>query len=233
MPIFLSKRNSGLVEIMDDPNCNRDNLFKTYHTFDRMNRLLSRWGYLYKKKIRPFLKRTAETVTLLDIGTGGGDVPGYLSKLAEQDELSISITAIDQDERAIEFAKSANLSENINFICTRSDELVKENKQFDFVISNHLIHHLENREILKLCHDAENLCRRRVLFNDIERTDLGYAFFSMAAPLLYRGTFIPTDGPLSIRRSFTKNELAQLLPGQWNVQRIFPYRLIAAYNCTP
>lgn len=230
MAFFLSKRNTALTEIMDDPDCDRDGLIRTYKTFDRMNRLLSGWSSIYKKEIRPVLKNASAQLTLLDIGTGGGDVPRHLSEMAGKDGYSLDITAIDPDERAIEFANSTNSGDGINFLCARSDELVKENKQFDFVISNHLVHHLEESEILSLCHDAEKLCRCRVFFNDIERGDLGYAFFSLAAPLLFRNTFIPTDGPLSIRRSFTKHELSQLLPPRWNVQRIFPYRLLASYR---
>jgi len=230
MPLFLSKRNTGLTEIMDDPDCDRDGLFRTYQTFGRMNRLLSGWESIYKNKIRPLLNHSSTQITLLDIGTGGGDIPSHLSELAKKDGFSIQITAIDPDERAIEFAKSENTSGNIDFLCARSDELVKEGKQYDFVISNHLIHHLEGREILNLCSDAEKLCRYRVLFNDIERGDLGYVFFSLASPQFFRNTFIPTDGPLSIRRSFTKSELQELLPPGWKVKRLFPYRLIATYN---
>ncbi|MGF1671177.1 MAG: methyltransferase domain-containing protein [Balneolaceae bacterium] len=230
MPLILSKRNTGLTEIMDDPDCNRDGLFRTYRTFDRMNRMLSGWKSVYKNEIRPVMDHSSTQITLLDIGSGGGDVPGHLSELARKDGFSIQITAIDPDERAIEFAKRTNSTGNINFECTRSDELVKEGRQFDFVISNHLIHHLDDSEILNLCRDAEKLCRYRVLFNDIERGDLGYAFFSLVSPLLFRNTFIPTDGPLSIRRSFTKSELQELLPAGWMVNRLFPYRLIAMYN---
>lgn len=230
MPLFLSKRNTALTEIMDDPDCDREGLFRTYETFDHVNRLLSGWTSIYKKEIRPVLEASSSQITLLDIGTGGGDVPRHLSELAVKDGYSLDISAIDPDERAIEFAKSVNSFANIDFLCARSNQLVKENKQFDFVISNHLVHHLEESEILSLCRDAEKLCRHRVLFNDIERGDLGYAFFSMAAPLLFRNTFIPTDGLLSIRRSFTKLELSHLLPHGWNVKRIFPYRLLASYR---
>lgn len=230
MPVILSQRNPELKEIMDDPACSREGLNRTYRAFDRMNRLLSQWDRIYKKEIRPVLLKSAHNVTLLDIGTGGGDLPRLLSQLAQKDNLNLKITAIDPDKRAIRFAKSNSDLQNIEYLHADSGELAVDKYRFDFVISNHLLHHLKEYEISRLCRDAEKLASRKVLFNDIERGDLAWIFFSAVSPLLYRNTFIPTDGPLSIRRSFTKRELQEILPAGWIVNRLFPYRLIATYS---
>jgi len=230
VPVILSQRNPDLMEIMDDPACSREGLNRTYRAFGRMNRMLSQWGRIYRDDIRPFVLKSKRTVTILDIGTGGGDLPRYLSHLAQQDNLSLQITAIDPDERAIRFAKANTDAQNIEYMQAGSGKMAGNEERFDFVISNHLLHHLAENDILRLCRDAQRLALRKVIFNDIERGDLAWILFSAAAPLLYPNTFIPTDGPLSIRRSFTKNELQKLLPGGWKVKRLFPYRLIAAYD---
>jgi 2-polyprenyl-3-methyl-5-hydroxy-6-metoxy-1,4-benzoquinol methylase len=70
------------------------------------------------------------------------------------------------------------------------------------------------------------MCSRRVLFSDLDRSVISWAFFAVFAWPVSFGTFIHTDGLRSIRRSYVRQELIDLLPGGWSVQRQFPFRLL-------
>jgi 2-polyprenyl-3-methyl-5-hydroxy-6-metoxy-1,4-benzoquinol methylase len=109
---------------------------------------------------------------------------------------------------------------------------VEEDRSFDIVISNHLVHHLKQHELKMICKHAEKLSSKKVIFNDIERSDIGYASFKVAATPLFRNSFIVEDGLTSIKRSFRKDELQQALPNGWEVQRQFLYRLLAIYDAS-
>ena len=48
MPCWLlAHRAAGLVERMDDPDCDPQKLRRTYVQFEIVNRLISGWGRLY------------------------------------------------------------------------------------------------------------------------------------------------------------------------------------------
>jgi 2-polyprenyl-3-methyl-5-hydroxy-6-metoxy-1,4-benzoquinol methylase len=230
MPQFLSKRNPGLVEWMDRPDCDRTLLFNTYQQFSRINRLLSGWKSIYKTYLRPVIAEKNGKASILDIGCGGGDVLRLLEIFCRKDGFDVRFTGIDPDQRSLEYLSDLEWPENVKFEPLFSHQLVKENRKYDIVISNHVMHHLLESELSKVCSDAEKLAGTLVLFSDIERSDMGYALFSTIAPLLFQNSYIVQDGLISIKRSFRKKELDDLLSDQWIVKRRFPFRLLAIYR---
>lgn len=231
MPFFLTNRQPELIEYMDRPACNLALLENTYQQFATINRLLSQWKRIYKNEMRPLMKEN-RTYSLLDIGFGGGDVPISLAKWALQDRIKLVITAIDTDPRAFQFVQN-NYSEGlITWRHTSSADLVLKRERYDFVISNHLLHHLQNSEISTLLKEARELANLKVLFNDIERSDIGYSLFNVFSRILFRHSFITDDGLTSIKRSFTRQELARIAPAEWKVEALFPFRLLLKYDKT-
>jgi 2-polyprenyl-3-methyl-5-hydroxy-6-metoxy-1,4-benzoquinol methylase len=231
MPFFLSNRQPELIEYMDRPACNPELLENTYRQFITINRLLSKWRRIYKTEMRPLMSGN-KTYTLLDIGFGGGDVAVSLAKWAMQDRIKLNITAIDTDSRALEFVQKHYPEGLITWRHTSSANLVLKRERYDFVISNHLLHHLKDNQLSNLLKEARELAIHKVLFNDIERNDIGYALFNIFSRVLFRHSFITDDGLTSIKRSFTRQELDQITPSGWNVQTIFPFRLLLTYDKT-
>lgn len=217
---------------MDQTDCDKELLFNTYKQFSTINRLISGWQRIYKNHIRPALKDSSKSYSLLDIGCGGGDIIKLIDRLAKNDGFNLQITGIEPDERAIEFLSDQKWAENISIIQSTSAELVQKNRSFNIVISNHLMHHLKQPELNILCEDAEKLATLKIVFSDIERSDIGYASFKVAATPLFRNSFIVEDGLTSIKRSFRKDELRHALPDHWQVLRQFPFRLLAIYDAS-
>lgn len=230
MPLFLKERQEHLTEKMDHPDCNQDLLFNTYRQFSTINRLISGWKQIYKNQIRPICSASSKNYSLLDIGCGGGDIIKLLDQLTKKDGFNIQITGIEPDKRAIQFLSDQKWPGNISFLQSTSADLVQEDRSFDIVISNHLMHHLKEPELNVICEDAEKLATRKIVFSDIERSDIGYVLFKAAATPFFRNSFIVEDGLTSIKRSFRKDELQQAVDKGWKVKRQFPFRLIAIYE---
>jgi 2-polyprenyl-3-methyl-5-hydroxy-6-metoxy-1,4-benzoquinol methylase len=244
-PLILRERHTGLHERMDDPQCDLKTLFRTYDAFDFVNRRLAGWRGLYKTYIRTHLQAQSGVGTLLDIGSGGGDVTRAICRWAAADGLKVSATALDLDGRALAYAKERGFvgqaegqakgqaeGDGGNHIIYRTGhtrDLIEESKRFDLVISNHVLHHLTQQELTEMCQDAESLCHEGglVLFNDIHRSDLGYGLFGLATWGWFAGTFIREDGLRSIRRSYTAGELRRAVPSHWTVMARFPFRVVA------
>lgn len=215
---------------MDRPDCDQNKLFNTYQQFSRINHLLSGWQKNYANYIRPVIKNNNGKASILDIGCGGGDIIRMMYHWTQKDGFDVQLTGIDPDRRSLDYLSGLNWPDSVDFKPVYSRQLVSENRHFDIVISNHLMHHLKETELKEICLDADRLAVRVVLFSDIERSDLGYLFFSAIAPLLFRNSYIVHDGRISIKRSFRKQELRKQLPDNWIVQRQFPFRLLAIHQ---
>ncbi|MFW2512706.1 class I SAM-dependent methyltransferase [Demequina sp. SO4-13] len=224
----LSRRDTQSRELMDEPDCDPDKLERTYRQFTTINRLVSGWRRIYCQRLRPQLSGNRPT-SLLDVGFGGGDIPRALARWAARDGLSLQITAIDPDGRAIRHVRQLP-DAGIRFEQASSADLVARGDRFDVVISNHLLHHLDAPALGSLLDDSVALSRHLVVHNDLARGRAGYRLYAAATLPLARGSFVHYDGLLSIRRSYRRHELRAQVPPQWSVEAMFPQRLLLTHE---
>ena len=235
-PRPLTSRRADLVEWMDRSDCDPVKLHNTYRYFPVINRLISGWGAVYRRFIRPQL-RTGQHYHLLDVGSGGGDITTNIHAWAAGDGFRLAVTGVDPDPRAHEYALAGLRSRNkdaspapLTFLQADTGQLRREGKTFDFVTCNHVLHHLDNEEIPGFLDDLAALAVRRVVCSDIERSAIGYVLFSVATWPLFPNSFIRADGLISIRKSFRVDELRAILPPGWRVIRQFPFRLLLIFD---
>ncbi len=214
---------------MDSPLCDPAMLTRTYQDFRVVNAVVSGWWRIYRRSIRPALSTTTD-MTLLDIGSGGGDVSRSLARWAARDGLRLSVTGIDPDARAHVFATSQPKIVGLSFRRALSSDLVAEGERFDFVVSNHVLHHLSVAELKGLLVDSEALAGRRVLHADLERSKVAYLGFGAATWPFFRHSYIRPDGLTSIQRSYTVQELRAAVPAGWTVSPGKPSRLVLSWD---
>ena len=220
--MLLRTRAQDAVEEMDRPDCDPARLGRTYAQFALVNRAVSGWRGIYLSQLRPRL-RQGVPATLLDIGCGGGDVSVMLSRWAARDGLRLEITAIDPDPRASRFAAERHPDAGVKFRQATAADLAAEGLSFDLVVSNHVLHHLAEDELPVFLAESAQLCRGRVIHNDLRRSPAAYALF-FAGSWPFTGSYIRQDGLTSIRRSYTAAELQAAAPPGWNVRRRAPFR---------
>lgn len=220
--MMLRERAVHDSEKMDSPDCDPERLRRTYRQFPLVNRAFAGWSTAYRRYIRPLLSIDRDT-TLLDLGCGGGDVALYLNSLAKKDGLLLTVTGVDPDPRAMDFALSRRDLKGVAFRQAAGGDLLAEGKAFDLVISNHVLHHLGFTEFRNFLRESEQLSRRFVLHNDLRRHPAAYALFGLAA-LPLRNSYIREDGLTSIRRSYSPDELAAAAPPPWRVVPTPPFR---------
>lgn len=226
----LSVRDDALRELMDDPACDPERLRATLRRFDTVNRLVAGWDAVYRTHVRPTLAGLGRPARVLDLGSGGGDVISRLAAWAHRDGLAASWLGADPDPRAHEVATTRGAPASVSFQCTDAASLRAEGAVFDLVISNHVLHHLDD-DLHGFLDDSAALSRGPVLHSDIERGRLAYTLYAVGITPLAPGTFLRTDGLRSIRRSYTVPELRERLgsgaPGSWRVERPTTFRLLA------
>jgi 2-polyprenyl-3-methyl-5-hydroxy-6-metoxy-1,4-benzoquinol methylase len=217
----LRERETRRREAMDDPACDPRLLDNTYRLFGPVNRAVSGWRALYRSRIRPLLD-ASHPFRLLDIGSGGGDIARSLAGWARRDGLALEVTAADPDERAHAFAARVP-HPGVELRRAWAVELADAGERFDLVVSNHVLHHLDDvRGFLAEC---ERLAPR-ALHDDIRRSSLALALYTAVTWPAARRSFLYADGRLSIRRSYTVDELRAAAPAGWQVEAARPFRVL-------
>lgn len=227
----LDRRDTGLVERMDQQGCDLDTLFRTYADFPSVNRVVGGWWLTYVTRLRP--RFTGPDHTVLDIGAGGGDVARDLIRWAADDGVRLDLTAIDPDARAAAYADTLPPVDGFSYRRSTSTELADEGAQFDFVVSNHVLHHLSAAEFGTVLADSERLARLAVVHSDIRRSSTAYVLFAAFTAARFRTSLIREDDLTSIRRSYRADELRRLAPPGWEVAQQVPFRLLLLHDKAP
>lgn len=230
---LVRRRAVDEAELMDDPECDPVALELTFTLFSPVNALLSGWRGIYRRRLRAVIRRAVADrgrATLLDIGSGGGDVARALARRAARDGLPLDVLAIDPDPRAHAHALAAGRgAPGVTYRCAHSAELVRDGESFDIVISNHLLHHLDDAGLRWLLADTEALCAALAVHNDLRRSRPAWlAWWVLTLPLVRSRSFLRYDGLLSIRRSRTVMELAAEAPAGWRAHAQVPFRALLA-----
>jgi len=235
--VSLARRDVDARERMDDPACDPATLARTYERFALVNAIVSGQRSVYRRWIRPRLR--TRPLRILDVGTGGADLPRRLLRWTARDRADVRITAIDPDPRAAAFARRALHGTPVEVRSVSTAEIRAAGERFDAVLSNHVLHHLTDAEVTSILDDTSSLVAPGgvAVHADLARSRIAYAAFAAATwPLqstLLRGTYIRPDGLTSIRRSRTARELAALAPPGWRVRRRLPARIELVWDPRP
>jgi ubiquinone/menaquinone biosynthesis C-methylase UbiE len=95
------------------------------------------------------------------------------------------------------------------------------------------LHHLEPPQITRYLAEAQRVARIAVVINDLERSALHYRLAQLNR-VVDRSRISRHDGPASVRRAYTYNELARMLGNtgrSFLLERAYLYRLGAILWC--
>ena len=197
-------------ELMDEPEADPVLLKRTMEQFRGINERISMAARRFASLFFPQMEGGRE-YRLVDVGSGGCDIPMDIVRRARRRGLRLSVLALDRDERMVRWAREA-LSDYPEIEVRRAE--AGELESFgasDFVISNHLLHHLSRREIGAFLSAADRSARMGFILDDLRRSPWSWLGYSVYAGLFARGSFALYDGRLSIRRGFRRPELEAIL----------------------
>ena len=207
----LSIRDS-VAELMEDTHCNREQLLRTVDMFRTYNRLFARYKkVLGRWLLTDMLSSPQRSYRVADLGSGGCDIPVWLLRKAGLMGLSISVLAVEADERIAAHSRNTYGSvRGLEILCRDAQDLTALGP-VDYILGNHFLHHLDYALIEQLLLQAVRMPLRRFIFMDLLRSYPAFYFHSAVAAFLCRGTFIGEDGRRSIRRGFKVAEVKSLL----------------------
>jgi len=219
-------------ELMDSFSSDPDRLERTLVQFRLVNLLLTRArGLLKRWFLADMVRDKSRAYTLLDLGSGGGDLAIWLARRSRRLGLRLRIVCLDHDPRVVAYARDRCRAypeiEVVHEDALRLDSL----PDFDYVFANHFLHHLTDEGIVTVLGAIGARARRRFLVSDLKRSRPAYFGYTAFAALFLRNSFSFYDGRLSIRKGFTKAELEgyvarSRLRGDVSLRSMFPFRLV-------
>lgn len=168
-------------------------------------------------------------LTIVDVGFGAGDMLRAVARQIERKGRKARLIGFDINPRSEPVARRLTpQSMGIDF---RTGDVfaMDEDEPIDLVISSLVTHHMEDTAILRFLGWMEQRARLGWFVNDLHRHWFAYHGFRLLADAMRWHPFVRHDGPLSIARSFRRNEWegmldAASLSGLARVRWRFPFR---------
>jgi ubiquinone/menaquinone biosynthesis C-methylase UbiE len=145
----------------------------------------------------------SRSVSILDVGAGSGDLLRDVNKKIDvEHKLLVGV------ELGHEAAASIQ-ADGVLAVRSNAASLPFADHSFDYTFCTLMLHHLSDEAAIDLLREMERITRFRLIVVDLERSALSYYLYrAFGRVFLQRFTF--DDGSLSIRRSFTRNELTSI-----------------------
>lgn len=196
---------------MDDPECDSVKLIRTVQQFKVINPLFSASRKLIKKYFLKQLSPHTETpYTFVDLGAGGCDIALWVSSWCRKRDINIKIICIENDPKIVPYAQEQISSRDEISLLPVSAFDIPQKTKYDFIYSNHFLHHLPDSAINKLLPILDRV-GKGFLMNDLKRSVSSYIGYKIFAGLFLHRSFANYDGGLSILRGFIKTELDTLI----------------------
>jgi hypothetical protein len=169
-------------------------------------------------------------LTILDVGSGHGDMLRCIWRWATAARIPVTLTGIDLNPwstRAAEAATPAGMP--IRFETGDLFAIAPE-RRFDIILSALFAHHLSDEGLLRFVRWMEASARIGWFINDLHRHPVAEHGLRAIFAVLPVHHFVRHDGPVSVRRAFTRGELTSLLdaaaipPGRATIRWHMPFR---------
>jgi SAM-dependent methyltransferase len=214
-------------ELMDAPGLPPAEVADAYRILGRVNRQLGNLRTL-RLELGRFLDDLgahAGPLSILDVGSGSGDLPGALRECARRRGLVANVVALDRDATAVSLASRQPL----DVVQGDALRLPFAGRSIDVVTATKFAHHFHGGGLARLVSEMARVARRRVIILEIRRHWLAYWGFIAWSRVFTRNRLVRYDGPLSVLRGFTREELGALgtpLPDfVWSVRSFAGFQL--------
>ncbi len=204
-------RRCRQAELMDQPGLDAAAHAHALRGLARINRLSRSDAILW-----PAIERLARTggsspIRVLDVATGGGDVPIALANRARAAGLSVQVEGCDVSAEAVRYARRQAEQSGLSLRFFNLDVLNEPIPPgYDVVTCSLFLHHLAEADASSFLRRAASATSRLLLVNDLVRGPVGYLLAWSACRLLSRSPVVRYDGPVSVAGAFTLAEVREL-----------------------
>jgi len=196
-------------EMMDHPDLHPGLLNGDLRNLEALNRLFGGRGVV-RQRLGVLLAELSpgEPVSLLDIGSGAGDLCRLAVDLCRRTGHPVHLTSVDAHHEIQEYARSeaGERYPEIEFLPGDAREVPLRAGSVDLAICTLALHHFARPDAVAVLSEMWRVSRRWTLLSDLCRSSPAYWGVWLAT------RFTPNkmtryDGPTSVRRAYTEAEL--------------------------
>lgn len=229
MPFLTPARRRG-VEWLDetrDPALQR----RSHRDIALANRLFG-GSHAVEAELAPWLRQSGPEATLLDVGTGTGDIPARLRRIAAARKIDLKVFGLDD---RLELVK-ATREFPVMGVLGDALHLPFASKAFDYVIASQVLHHFTFEDATEFVREMNRVARRRVVVADLRRSWVAAAGLWLVSFPLGFHKVSRHDGVVSILRGFEGSELRGVVKAATGivpeVKRRIGWRVTASWTPT-
>lgn len=203
-----------LPELMDEP-CPYETFRDTVRDLASVTRLTLAYRPTFRFLQQVLAHRTSRSpLTIVDVGSGGGDVLRRIALWSRRRKLSVQLTGIDLNPHAsraaTEFSRQDPTYSRIHWLT--GDLFTHPVTQTpDLVLSSLVTHHMRDGEIIHFLRWMESHATLGWFISDLVRSPRSYRLFRPLSRLMRWHPFVQHDGLVSIRRAFREPDWERLL----------------------
>jgi len=175
----------------------------------RINRYLGGISAL-TQHVYPRLLKHEGSPTLVDIGSGSGDIAGVIRSWAHQNPIDLKLWGLDLSTRNLGLTCSSSNAPFDTRIQADAMYLPFKAGSVDYYISSLFLHHLSPDKFKKLLAMTFQSANKGIIMSDVTRGRLPLVAFKISQPIFARNFLTRHDGMVSIRRAYTPDELLHL-----------------------
>jgi len=199
-----------VAEIMDRPDLEPHLHRHALRGLATLNFLSRSVGIVWPRIYR-LARQLGRPVRILDLATGGGDIPLKLWQRAQETGVQVDILGIDISPIALEVARGRAEREGALLRFAKFDVLHDDLPgEHDIILCSLFLHHLDEHDAIPLLRRMAAAAQHLVLVNDLVRNRVGLMVVAAAARLFTRSPVVWTDASRSVRAAFTVSELHAL-----------------------
>ena len=190
------------VEILDQPDVDPSVITRSLADVAQANALFGGTRAAIDE-LRQVMKDLPRRATLLDVGTGMGDIPGRAKKVARREQVELTTFGLDRS-RAMASASRASVDFSV---CADALHLPFADDSIDVVMCSQLLHHFTGAGASRLLCEMNRVARVRVIVSDLRRSWIAAAGIWLSSFPLGFHAVSRHDGVVSVMRGFTPREL--------------------------
>jgi SAM-dependent methyltransferase len=194
-------------ELLDNPGADGSTVQLSLANIVRANRWFGGAAAVRFGLARLFDDRPAGAFTLLDVGTGAGDLPAMAMRWGAARGLAIQPIGLERHPAAARLARKTGLPTLLG----DAGDLPLADRSVDLVIVSQLAHHLDPDSCVTLFRECSRVARRGVLIADLRPSRLAALGFRIGGRLLGFDRVTIEDGVTSLARGFTAAALTTLV----------------------
>jgi len=199
---ILTPPRSQETEILDGPDVDPEVVTRSLADVVRSNALFGGRSSAIEE-FREALKELPRRASLLDVGTGLGDIPQCARDVAFENGIELYAVGLDSAETLAHASRAAVDS----VVCANALDLPFADKSVDVVMCSQVLHHFSHDDAVVLLREMNRVARVRVIVSDLRRSRIAALGLWLASFPLRFHAVSRHDGVVSVMRGFTPEEL--------------------------